>query len=225
MCLPFLALGGGAAAAFSNTMAVVGTVISAASSAAGIMQAQQQANFQAQQAAIQTQNARRQAQAARQQQALKHMGDVKAQQAQTLAYQKQIFNNSEAANRVYTAEQLKLQEARMKAAFKSQEIYAKQIGSVGSVLAAGQTGQSVGLIAQDAERQAGFATAQQSAGVRSVEAAAASAMEGARLENESANNQALSRIPFPIQAPQFEPEPVGIGGGGGMGIPSYDWGR
>mgnify|MGYP003328589232 CR=1 FL=1 len=42
----------------------------------------------------------------------------------------------------YVAEQVKKNDARTAAAFKMQDIYAKQIGAKGSVFATGQTGQS-----------------------------------------------------------------------------------
>lgn len=226
MCLP-IAAAAGTAAAFSNTMAVVGTVISVASTGLGIFQAQQQANMQAAQAAQQNNLAYQQQQRAafnaRQQQVLKHIGDVKAQQIAALSYQKQVFNNNEAANRVFTAEQLKLMEARGKAAFKAQDILAKSIGATGRVLATGATGQSVGLLAMDAERQAGFALAEQNATLRSAEMASGMAQDQARIESQSANNTAFSRVPFPVQAPLLEPDPVGIGTNLQLGVPSYNW--
>lgn len=219
---------GASAAAAASAQAIAGLVISAAGTAAGIAQQQQQLQYQhamtMQQQTMQSQNQQRQVAAERQAQMLRHIGEVKAQQEQTLAYNRQIFNNNEAANRVFSAEQIKLNEARNKAAFKGQEIYAKAIGAQGKVLASGATGQSVGLLALDANRQAGFANAELNASMRSAEGAAANAMLGASLENESANNMALSKLPGPVQAPQFSPDISGIGIGA-LGIPSYNWGR
>ena len=102
-------------------------------------------------------------------------------------------------------------------------IYAKSIGAVGKVLASGQVGKSVGLMALDAERQAGFGLAEQNASVRSAQLQAATAMQGAQLQNESANNQAASRVPASPAHPLFEMAPSGPGPDLGLGIPSYSW--
>lgn len=222
MCLPLAAAG--AAAGFSQAISVAGLAISAIGTVAGIAQAQQQAAFAQQQAAIQTQNAQQQANFERMSQQAKHIGDVRAQQAATNSYVKQIFNNDSAANKVYMQEQAVMQEANAKAAFKSQEIYAKQIGAVGSVLSTGMTGQSVGLLALDAERQAGFAQAQSDASTRSAEIMSGIRSDMAFNRAESANNEAASRVPAPVSAPQMSPWPLGIGGKKDPGVPSYNWG-
>lgn len=222
-------------AAAASTISAVSAIAGIAGTVAGIAQAQQQQEIQQQQFLFQHQmqvqqmdqqyrQQQRQVQFERRQQVLKHIGDVKAQQASALSYQKQVFFNSEAANRVYTAEQLKLNEARAKAAFKSQEIYAKQIGAMGKVLASGATGQSVGLLTIDSQRQAGFAEAEQNATLRSAELAMASTVQGAANENMSANNQALAKVPAPVQAPLLSPDVSGIGKNLNLGIPSYNWG-
>ena len=224
MCIPALAFGGGAAAAFSNTMAVAGLAISAISTGIGMAQSQQQAAAAQQQASIQTQQAQQQANFERQQIQSKHIGDIRAQQAATNSYVRQVFNNDTATNKVYMQEQAVMQEANARAAFKSQEIYAKQIGAVGSVLSTGMTGQSVGLLAMDAERQAGFAQAQTDASTRSAEIMSGIRSDVAFNKGESANNEAASRVPAPVSAPQYSPWPLGIGGKGDPGVPSYNWG-
>lgn len=124
-------------------------------------------------------------------------------EAERLTYQRsvetagsQVRNNNEAANRVYVAEQQKLNEAKKKAAFEQQAILAKSIGNMGNVLAAGRTGASVGLLAMDVERQKGFALAQQGAALDSQREASIIAMDGGWLQNQSANNQAMSNIGF-----------------------------
>lgn len=222
MCL-VAGMFGASAATAAAAQAITGLAISAVSTVTGIVSSQQQAKVAAQQAKIQTVNQQRQVELSRRATMLRHMGDVKAQQAATLAYNKQIFYNSEAANRVYMAEQTKLWEASQRAAFRAQEIYARQIGSMGRVLSSGAIGQSVGLLALDSKRQAGFATAEQNATMRSAVAQAGVAMQGASLEQQSANNQAYSRLPAPVQAPQYEAWPVGIGGTQDIGIPTYNW--
>ena len=227
MCLPLAGAAAGSAAAISATTAIMGTVISAVGTAAGIAQGQASMQQQAQQARQQMDLSYRQAQQQayheRSAQIQRYVGDVKAQQAATLAYHNQIHNNNEAANNVYVGEQQKLFEARQKAAFESQSILAKAIGAKGSVLASGATGQSVGLLMNDAERKAGFAAAQQNASIRSAEGAAGVAMEVAKNQNASANNQALSNLPSPVQHPLLAPDPVGVGQNLNLGIPAYQW--
>lgn len=122
--------------------------------------------------------------------------------------QRQVGLNNEAANRVYTAEQAKLDEARREAAFEYQNILAKEIGLKGSILASGRTGQSVGLLLNDVERQAGFATAQQSAMLSSKKEQAIIGMEQGWLQGQSANNAAFSNLPFKPDAPVLPQMPV-----------------
>lgn len=104
--------------------------------------------------------------------------------------------NNEAANRAYVGQQNKLEEARKKAAFAQQALLAKAIGSKGSILASGRTGQSVGLLVKDVERQQGLATAQELASIDSARNAAIISMEGDYLKAQSANNVAQSQVGF-----------------------------
>ena len=119
----------------------------------------------------------------------------------------QIGLNNEAANRVYTAEQAKLNEAKKQAAFEQQHLLAKSIGDAGSILATGRTGQSVGLLLKDVERQKGFGQAQADAMTRSKRDAAVIAMEGGLIDAQSANLQAISNIGFNPQEPWLPPLP------------------
>lgn len=214
MCLP-IAAGAGIGVATQ----VVGLVISAVGTAASIAQGQQQAAFAQQQANLQLQQQRQQAQIANQKTANQYTGEVAAQQAKNMAYQNQLINNQTAANKSFAQEQTKLNEARDKAAFKAQEIYAKSIGAKGSVLATGATGQSVGLLALDADRQAGLGLAAQDASVRSAAQQAAVGAELAATQAESSNNQAYSSLGVPVQHPTFSPSP----GGGPIDGPDYNW--
>ena len=212
MCLP--AAGAGAAA-----LAQVGTVVSMIGTAVGVAQAQQQANFAQQQAQLQLQQQRQQTEVQNQQLANQYVGDVAAQQAQTSSYEKQVLANMTAANKSFAQEQQKLSEARAKAAFRAQEIYGKQIGAKGAVLASGATGQSVGLLAMDADRQAGLAKAEQNASVKSAARQAAVGGSMAFDQMESANNQAYSQLAVTPQAPTLAPSP----GGGPIDAPTYNW--
>jgi disulfide bond formation protein DsbB len=238
MCLAAIGIAAGATAGAGTATAlgatIVGTVVSTIGTAAGIYQSQKQAQYQAamnqyqanvsaQQQDLAYQNQQRQAYFDQQQQVMKHIGDTQAQQAAMLAYQKNIYNNNEASNKVYISEQQKFLEAKQKAAFKSVDIYAKQIGGMGKVLSSGAVGKSVGLLAMDSNRQAGRALAEQDAGIRSAGYSMDIGMSAAQNQNESANNQSLSRLPNPVQAPQFAPMVQGFGKNLGLGIPSYNW--
>ena len=115
--------------------------------------------------------------------------------------------NTEAANRVYMGEQAKITEARSKAAFEAQAILAKSIGDKGKILAAGRSGQSVGLLVNDVERQAGFATAQETAMAETKAEQAMIGMEGAFLKAQSENAAAASSIAWNPTAPNLAPLP------------------
>ena len=223
-----------AGTAAAAALTTIGTVSGVASAAFGIIQGQQQAQQQQQAAAMQAQqaqqnmdlqyqSAQRQAYAERQAQVQKHIGDTRTQQASTLAYFNQLNNNNEAANKSYVAEQTKLNEAKDKAAFQSQKNYAKAIGAQGKILSSGATGQSVGLLSMDVERQQGFADAETAAGMRSAEASAAIGMESTFTQAKSANNTAYNNLTPTVQAPLMTPDPQGVGENLNLGIPTYNW--
>ena len=128
----------------------------------------------------------------------------------------QVLLNNEAANRAYVAEQGKLNEVRQKALFEQQNILAKSIGSKGSILATGRAGQSIGLLLQDVDRQAGFAEAQENASLDSARDHAIIAMDSAWLQNQSQNNKAAGSIGFNPDNPYLPempdtPSMVGLG--------------
>lgn len=227
MCLAAIGIAAGAAAgtgtAASLGLSIVSGVIGATSAITGMVNAYQQNQFAQAQARTQTLAAQRQVQLQRQATMLQHVGQVKAYNQAQKTYQRQVTLNSDAANRVYMSEQIRLNEIAQKMAFRQQELYAKQIGNVGAVLSAGRTGQSVGLLTLDADRRAGFAAAQDEATMRSATAAAGIGMLSASQEQTSANNRAYSALPAPVQAPQFDPWPVGVGGKKDLGIPAYRW--
>ena len=105
------------------------------------------------------------------------------------------------------AEQAKISEAEKKAAFEQQALLAKSIGAKGSILAAGRSGQSVGLLVNDVERQLGFAMAQEDAMAEGVREQAGIAMEGASLQNQSSNNVAASEITYDPSQPYLPKGP------------------
>lgn len=115
--------------------------------------------------------------------------------------------NAEAANRVYMAEQAQLSEKRKEAAFQAQTILAKSIGAKGAILATGRTGQSVGLLALDTERQAGRATAEQEAMLKADYDSALIAMDDAFQKNIEGNRQAEAKVGFNPEMPYLPSMP------------------
>ena len=121
--------------------------------------------------------------------------------------QRQGLENAAAANRVYVAEQAKLEGKRKEAAFEAQSILAKSIGAKGQILASGRTGQSVGLLLGDIERQAGFQKAQQTAMLEQDRVAAIIGMDDAFEQNKAADRQAEAQIGFDPTMPYLPKMP------------------
>ena len=119
----------------------------------------------------------------------------------------QITLNNEGANRAQVAEQAKLNEVRKKALFEQQNLLAKSIGAKGSILARGQSGQSIGLLSMDVDRQKGFAEAQEMASLDSAGEQALLNMDAAYLQAESQNNKASSQIGFNPTNPYLPTNP------------------
>lgn len=71
------------------------------------------------------------------------------------AYNQQIRLNAEAANRGYISEQQKLQGEFMKTSQEAQARLIQSLQAQGTMLASGRTGQSIGLLVSDAEREYG----------------------------------------------------------------------
>ena len=69
------------------------------------------------------------------------------------AYKQQLQLNADAANRAYTSEQQKLQGEFMKASQEAQSRLSQSLQAQGTVLASGRSGQSIGLLMSDAERE------------------------------------------------------------------------
>lgn len=67
----------------------------------------------------------------------------------------QLELNKQATSRAMVAEQQKLADAQAQAAFEGQRLLATNLQTQGSVLSSGRTGQSIGLLAADAERRYG----------------------------------------------------------------------
>ena len=220
MCVVTAGVGATAAAASAATATNIGLAISAISTVASIAQAQQSAQMQAAQARTQMEMQTRQraegARLANRQALTQQQGQIRAEQASVRAYYQNIDSINSGLNKTFVQEQTKAEEARMKAAFKTEAILAKSIGVQGKILASGATGQSIGLLALDAERQAGRAQAQQNASVDSAIAQSAISQDIAFDQARSSANQAFSRTAPPTQAPILDPY-----GMAGLEIPSY----
>ena len=125
--------------------------------------------------------------------------------------EKQVKYNNEAANRMYVQQQSKMSEARKKAAFAQQAALAKSIGARGAILSAGRTGQSVGLLLNDVERQAGFEKAQATATMESLTEQSMISMDQAYLQALGANQRAADRTgaaPADMYLPSYPDAPM-----------------
>ena len=184
-------------------------------------QAQQSHNLQVEQSNVQMLNQYKQQQQAWRAEVgsiqNRHSADKLSYQRSREQYEKQIKNNAEGANRVYMQEQAKVTEVKKAAAFKMQENLAKAIGTEGTILASGRTGQSVGLLVNDVNRQMGFQQAQELAMMDSKEQQAHLQMDTAWIQANSANNQALGQVgwnpadPYMPEAPKAPTFVEGIG--------------
>lgn len=206
-------------AAAASTMSAISTISGIAGTAIGVAQSQQQAAYQQQQANLQIQQQHQQAELRNQERVNQYVGEVAQRDRSVQAYENQLKYNMDAQNRATMEQQVRLNEARTKAAFKAQEIYAKSIGVKGSVLASGRTGQTVGLLAMDATRQGGMQQAEQDAMVTSAARSAAVGNQVAETQRANADSQAWSNLAIQPNHPTLEGSP----GGGPLSTPSYDW--
>tara|TARA_R100001463_G_scaffold132359_1_gene192996 strand:+ start:23828 stop:24634 length:807 start_codon:yes stop_codon:yes gene_type:complete len=175
-------------------------------------QAQQAQNLQIQQANASTLNTyNQQLDIAKTQRAgIMRQNEVDRQnyQSSVETSRQQIALNNEAANRSYVADQAKITEAKKLAAFEQQTALAKSIGARGTILASGRTGQSIGLLVQDVDRQKGFAEAQSLATLDSKRDQALISMEGNWIASQSANAKAESEVGFSPTDPYMPKDPT-----------------
>ena len=176
-------------------------------------QNQQSYNLQVQQSNQQIANQysqqQQQVEAERTQIQKKYASDRLTYQRSTEQASEQKRFNNEAANRMYVQEQSKISEAKKKAAFARQASLAKSIGAQGAILSSGRTGQSVGLLVNDAQRQAGFEEAQALATMDSTVEQSQIGMDSAFIQNASANQQADNQVGFNPESP-YMPSMPGI---------------
>lgn len=222
MCLVEGMLGATAASA-ASAQAVAGLALSAFSTVTSISQANYQAAVQKRRADISHRNQQIQQNYENTKTVSNHIAAIRAQQASSIAGQKDVLNANTAANRAYEQEQVKKMDAKTAAAFKMQDIYAKEIGAKGSIFATGATGQSIGLLAMDAERKGGFAKSKELASRDSLYQQSDFNMYNIETQRQSKVNIALASIPAPVQAPVFAPEIIGDSPLG-LGLPEYNFG-
>lgn len=111
-----------------------------------------------------------------------------------LEYQKSIDSNSAAADRGYAAEQTRLNELFMQAAFQKQADMQQLIGVQGAIQANGQSGASVAKMDQAALAAFGRNQAIAAEQLTSARAAAIQRNEDIRLQLQGQNNKDYSQV-------------------------------
>jgi hypothetical protein len=146
-------------------------------------------------------------------------GQMAAYRASQEAYNRQIKLNAEAANRAYVADQMKLKNEYDKSAVDAQKLMTTAMQAQGNVLASGRVGQSIGLLAQDAERSFGkdMATLGMNLGYANEDYLLST--QNTFQQAESANAAAASNRMIKPSAPSALGAVAGIGGAviGGLG--------
>lgn len=185
------------------TLAIVTAVGSAVAgsvqSIAGYTQAQQETNY---------------ANAVAQQQ---YDAQMRAYRQSEQAYAEQTRLNREAANRGYISEQQKLQAEYRQAAEKAQQLSIQSLRQQGTILASGRSGQSIGLLMADPEKQYGrdLATLGQNLGYAQQDYFTSTT--GIFNELQSAQNVAQSNRMLQPTAPIGAAGPSTLGLVGGIG--------
>jgi hypothetical protein len=214
--------------------ALVGAVASAASSAIGSVAQyqQQQAEYQYQvqarnyayQAEVQAQEIQRRNEEAQinykyqvdrqayeyQNQLLEqdYQNQMRAYEASQQTYRDQISLNQQAANRAYESEQLKLSSERKKAAQDAQTLFIQKMQAQGQVLAAGRSGQGIGLLVSDAERVYGRDLAMLGTNLGYATEETLMGLENIFLDQRTADLRAASQRMLEPMKPLKGPEPV-----------------
>lgn len=199
--------------------AVVGAIASAASTAVGSIASY---TAQQQQAEYEYQNAVR----ARD---YEYAVNMRAYEASQQAYNQQIELNRQAASRAYEKEQLKLKGEYDKAAQDAQTLLVQRMQAQGQTLAAGRTGQSIGLLVNDAQREYGRDLANLGTNLGYATTESILGMDSIFLQQKTADIEAASRRMMepskglaPVKAPVSAGSLVaGIGGGILGGVSSY----
>lgn len=199
--------------------AVVGAIASAASTAVGSIASY---SAQQQQAEYEYQNAIR----ARD---YEYAVRMQAYEASERGFAQQMKFNADAANRAYEREQLKIKSEYDKAAQDAQELLVQKMQAQGQALASGRTGQGIGLLVNDAQREYGRDLANLGTNLGYATTESILGMDTIFKEHTSSTLQAASQRmiepskgPAPVKAPVSAGAMIaGIGGGILDGVSSY----
>lgn len=177
--------------------AVVGVVTAVTSAVSTI------SSFSAQQAAVSQQNAVAQAQ---------YQQQLAVYRESERAYSRQMELNAVAANRAYASEQEKLKYEYDKAALEAQELLASSMRTAGTLIASGRTGQSIGVLAADADREASRDLATLGLNLAYADSNYMIGVAGINEQWQSANNMAQSNRMLKPTAPVkiAGPSPIGL---------------
>ena len=135
-------------------------------------------------------------------------------------FQNQLDSNYAAADRAYAAEQSRLNEGFMQAAFQKQDMLAQLMQGRGDIAASGRSGKSVAKMDQAMLAAFGRNNAIISENLRSARSGMIQRNEQTRLQLQSGNNQAWSSVgmaPIPGVAPLA---PTMVAGPSGIGLAS-----
>lgn len=136
-------------------------------------------------------------------------------------YAQQIKLNAEAANRGYVSEQQKLQGEFMKASQEAQGRLVQSLQAQGTVLASGRSGQSIGLLMSDAEREYGRDLANIAQNLTFARQDYGTSAEGIYQNQKSANNIAASNRMLRPTAPGVGGLVMGLAGAALSGIGTF----
>jgi uncharacterized protein YxeA len=227
MCLPAAVVG------------IVTAVTSVVGSIASYSQQQQQVKYQNAVAQQEYQIAQQRYAFAEQQ----HQLDLKQYGLNVDAYNRSVEGtkeqyrlNAESANRAYIAEQNKLRAEYQRSSQDQQKLLVSSLQAQGTVLASGRSGQSVGLLMSDAERNYGRDLASLGMNLAWAENDFFTANQSAFLQAQSSNNATASNQmvapagpplgpgPAPVAPIKMpKPSPIGlIAGVAGAGLAGYD---
>jgi hypothetical protein len=157
----------------------------------------------------------------------RYQAEVQAYERSVVATKEQYRLNAESANRAYVSEQNKLRAEYQKAITEQQTLLTSSLQAQGTVLASGRTGQSVGLLMSDAERQYGRDLATLGVNLAWTENDFFNNTQAIFNEAQSQNNVVASNqmlkpsAPIPVPGPSALGLVTGIAQGGLSGFQAY----
>jgi hypothetical protein len=141
----------------------------------------------------------------------RYQAEVQAYERSVVATKEQYRLNAESANRAYVSEQNKLRAEYQKAITEQQSLLTSSLQTQGTILASGRTGQSVGLLMSDAERQYGRDLATLGVNLAWTENDFYNNTQAVFNEAQSQNNVVASNQMLKPSAPIAVPGPSPIG--------------